>query len=41
LACAHQAGGSARRDGIVRDVARVARVGPFEFHLALFEPVFL
>jgi hypothetical protein len=24
-------GGSARRDGVARDVARVARVGPFEF----------
>jgi hypothetical protein len=34
-------GGSARRDGVARDVARVARVGPFEFFLARFETVFL
>jgi hypothetical protein len=34
-------GGSARRDGVTRDVARVAWVGLFEFRLALFEPIFL
>jgi hypothetical protein len=34
-------GGSVHRDGVARDVARVARVGPFEFRLALFELVFL
>jgi hypothetical protein len=34
-------GGSARRDAFARDVARVARVGSFEIHLALFEPIFL
>jgi hypothetical protein len=34
-------GGSARRNGVARDVARVARFGSFEFHLALFEPIFL
>jgi hypothetical protein len=34
-------GGSARRDGVARDVALVVRVGSFEFRLALFEPIFL
>jgi hypothetical protein len=34
-------GGSSRRDSVTRDVARVARVGSFEIHLALFEPFFL
>jgi hypothetical protein len=34
-------GGSVRRDGVARDVARVARVDSFDFHLALFEPNFL
>jgi hypothetical protein len=34
-------GGLARRDNVVRDVARVARSARLKFRLALFEPIFL
>jgi hypothetical protein len=34
-------GGSARRDDVARNVARMARSARLKFRLALFEPIFL